>query len=148
MTRMWSGWSKFRDFVSLIASRGLPYEQKVDYILHVYVALLLWKWDLYGSQLTYFSPVSHFYTHWGYILSVDRISAEELRTRAKLKSIRECLQDRWLHWFGHLKRLERVLGAVNVEPSRLVVVFQEGNIEKLWNEVVRSDQKECQQGPS
>ena len=41
-----------------------------------------------------------------------------------------------------------MFGAVNVEPSRLVVVFQEGNIGKLWNEVVRSDQKECQQGPS
>ena len=36
----------------------------------------------------------------------DRISAEELRTRLKLKSMRECLQNRRLQWFGHLETIE------------------------------------------
>ena len=33
----------------------------------------------------------------------DRISAGELRPRLKLKSIRQCLQDRRLEWFGCLE---------------------------------------------
>ena len=40
------------------------------------------------------------------VKSEDRISTEELRTRPKLKSMRECLQDRRLQWFGHLETLE------------------------------------------
>ena len=36
----------------------------------------------------------------------DRISEEELRTRLKLKSRWECLQDRRLQWFGHLERMK------------------------------------------
>ena len=40
------------------------------------------------------------------VKSEDRISTEELRTRLKLKSMRKCLQDRRLQWFGHLERLE------------------------------------------
>ena len=31
------------------------------------------------------------------------IFGEDFRTRLKLKSIREILQDRRLYWFGHLK---------------------------------------------
>ena len=35
-----------------------------------------------------------------------RISAEELRTRLKLKSTGECLQDRRPQKFGHLERID------------------------------------------
>ena len=37
------------------------------------------------------------------VRSEDRVSMEELRTRLKLKSMRECLQDRRLQWFGALE---------------------------------------------
>ena len=44
----------------------------------------------------------------------DRISAEKLRTRLKLNSMREYLHDRRLQWFGHLeKNVIRVLALVN-----------------------------------
>ena len=36
----------------------------------------------------------------------DRISAEELRTRLKLMGTKECLEDRRLHWFGHIEITE------------------------------------------
>ena len=36
----------------------------------------------------------------------NRISAEEFRTRLKLKSMRECLQGRRVKWFCRLKRME------------------------------------------
>lgn len=32
--------------------------------------------------------------------------AEELRTRLKLKTMRQCLQERRLQWFGFLKGME------------------------------------------
>ena len=35
-----------------------------------------------------------------------RISAEELRTKLKLDSIRECLLDKRLKWLGYLERME------------------------------------------
>ena len=37
----------------------------------------------------------------------DSITAEEIRgSRLKLKSMRECLQDRRQQWFAHLKRMQ------------------------------------------
>ena len=36
----------------------------------------------------------------------DRSSVQELMTRLKLKSVRECLQDRRLQWFGQIERME------------------------------------------
>ena len=42
---------------------------------------------------------------WMFIVRpADRISAEELRTRLKLKSMRRYLQDTTLNWFGHLEK--------------------------------------------
>lgn len=35
-----------------------------------------------------------------------KMYAEELRTRLKLKTMRQCLQDRRLQWFGFLKGME------------------------------------------
>ena len=54
----------------------------------------------------------------------DRISAEELRTRLKLKNTRECLQDRRLHWFSHLERMEESAWSSKCRTlKRLVVVY-------------------------
>ena len=41
-----------------------------------------------------------------HVMPDDRIAAEELRTRLKLKSLKNCLQDGRLQWFGHLKRMK------------------------------------------
>ena len=41
-----------------------------------------------------------------YVRSEDRISKEELITRLKLNSMRECLFDRTLQWFGDLEKRE------------------------------------------
>ena len=50
----------------------------------------------------------------------EKISAVEIRSKLKLNSIHECLQDRRLQWFGLLEWIEE-----NVEPSRLVIIFSE-----------------------
>ena len=41
--------------------------------------------------------------------SGDKISSEELRNTLELNSMRECLQDRRLQWFGHLERMEEIV---------------------------------------
>ena len=65
--------------------------------------------------------------------SVDRISVEELRTRLKLNSMREYLQDRTLQWFGLLKKLKGMVDLVNVETSSLGVVTPEDVVGKHGN---------------
>lgn len=66
----------------------------------------------------------------------DRISAEELGTRLKLNSMKKCLQDKRLQWFGHLESMEE---NTNVEPSWLVGVYAEDHLGKheiRYSEVV------------
>ena len=40
------------------------------------------------------------------VIRLDKNDAWMVRTRLKLKSMRECLQERSLQWFGHLERME------------------------------------------
>ena len=66
---------------------------------------------------------------WMYVTAEDKISTEDLKTRLKLKSRGECLQDTRLQWFCYLERMIG-LGLVNVEPSRLAVVSPDHKQEK------------------
>ena len=49
----------------------------------------------------------------------DSISAEELKTRLTLKSIKEGLENWRLQWFNHLQGQGK-LGLVNAEPLNLL----------------------------
>ena len=59
-----------------------------------------------------------------------RISLREHKTRLKLNSTRECLQDRILQSFGHLEKMEENACLVNEEPLGLVVAFSEDDLGK------------------
>ena len=52
----------------------------------------------------------------------ERISAEELKTRLKIGSMRYCLLNRRLQWFGHIERMEESVWSSKY-TSRLLVVF-------------------------
>ena len=69
----------------------------------------------------------------------DRISSEELKTRLKLKSTRECLHGRRLQWFGHLERMEESawFSKCRIFSSSI----HRGRPRKICNEVIRSDLK-------
>ena len=45
-----------------------------------------------------------------------------------------------------LKEWKTVLGLVNIETSRLFVVFLEDNLGRSWNPVIRNDMKESKVG--
>ena len=72
----------------------------------------------------------------------DRIFAEELRTRLKLKSMRKYLQDRKLHCFGHLERMEANASSSKCRTFKVSGSFPIGQPRNTWNEVSRSDLKE------
>ena len=62
----------------------------------------------------------------------DKICIEELRTRFNLNKMRLYLQDRRLQWFFVIwEELKRIIGVVNVEPSRLVVVSHRATLENV-----------------
>ena len=71
----------------------------------------------------------------------DRISAEELRTRLKLKNMREYLWDRKLQWFGHLESMEESAWSSKCRTFKSSGSFLSGQPGKTWNEVIRSDLK-------
>ena len=58
------------------------------------------------------------------VRSKDRISSDKLSNRRKLNNMRECLQDK-LQQFGHLERMQGLLGLANVEFQKLVAVSPE-----------------------
>ena len=61
----------------------------------------------------------------------DMIAAEEPSTILRLKSRRKCFDDKRLQWFDHLeKKWKRVLGLVNAEPFKIVVVYPWYNLGK------------------
>ena len=68
----------------------------------------------------------------------DSISAGELKTRLKSKSVRKCLQDRRLQWYSHLESAwSSKYRTFQVSSSLL-----RGRPRKTQNEVIRNDLKE------
>ena len=75
----------------------------------------------------------------------DRIFTVELKTRLKLKSMRERLQDRRLQWFGHIERIEESAWSSKCRTVYVSGGFLRGRPKEIWNEVIRSGLKESQQ---
>ena len=69
----------------------------------------------------------------------DRTSAGELRSRLKLKKMREFSQDRG---FGHLERTEQNAWSSKCRTFKARGSFPRGRARKTWNEIIRSDLKE------
>ena len=72
----------------------------------------------------------------------DRISATELRIRLISNSMKKCLQDRRLQWFGHLEGMEENAWSRTCRTFKVSGSFLKGQPTKTWNEVFRSDLKE------
>ena len=60
----------------------------------------------------------------------DRIFTVELKTRLKLKSMRERLQDRRLQWFEHIERIEESVWFSKCRTEMLVVASSEDDQRK------------------
>ena len=60
----------------------------------------------------------------------EMISPEELRTRLKLKSVRECLQHRRMEWFGLLERKEESVWSSKGKTFKVSESFPRGRPSK------------------
>ena len=60
----------------------------------------------------------------------NRISAEELRTRLKLKSMSKCLQDRRLQWLVHLEKMEDSVQSTKYRNFKVSRTFPRGSPRK------------------
>ena len=131
ITRIRSRWWKFRDSIPLLASRSLLLEAKSEtwLVKEKYVIRLKRNDAKIGQWMWNVRPG-------------DGISSEELRIRLKLKSMRECYQDRRLQWFGHLGKMQENAGSIKWRTFKGSGSFPRGLPRKTWNEIIKSDLKE------
>lgn len=74
------------------------------------------------------------------VKSEDKISVEELRTRLKLNSVQECLQDKTLPQFGHLEKIgEQHTWSIKCGAFKVSGNFPTAGPNKTWNELISSD---------
>lgn len=68
----------------------------------------------------------------------NRLSAEDLRSGLKPKSLRQCLLDRRPQWFGHLEKMEESAWSSKYSTSKDSASFRR-RPRKTLNEVIKSD---------
>lgn len=78
----------------------------------------------------------------GYSMLEDRSSTEELRTTLKMKSMKQCLQNRRLQWFGYLERTSENARSSKCRTFLVSGSFTRRRLKKTWNVVNKSDPKE------
>ena len=64
-------------------------------------------------------------------IGLRKIFTEKSRTRFKLKSMKESLQNRRMTWFGNLEIMKTVFGLVNLEPFEVSGSFPKGRARKI-----------------
>ena len=99
--------------------------------MHVYVALYYTEVRLGQIKIWLESNVMHVCND----ESEDKIFAENFRTRLRLKSMKECLQDRRLQWFGHLEGMEESACSSKCKTFKVGSIFPRRQTRKTWNEV-------------
>ena len=103
-----SGLSKFRDLVPLLTSRGLPLGEKGKYSACVRSVMLYRSetWIIKEEGVIRLERNDTRKVQWMCnIRTENRILAQELRTRLKLNSMKQYLQDS-RKWSGHVERWE------------------------------------------
>ena len=104
ITRIKSGWSKFRDLVPLLVSRGLPLGANGRLCSAFVRSVMLYKIETAKEKdVIRIKRNDARMARWiCNIRPEDRISAEELTTKLKFDSASECLQDKRLEPIRHL----------------------------------------------
>ena len=93
----------------LLASRGLPLGAKDKLYSACVLSVMLYgneTWPVKEEDVNRLERNDVKMVRWMCkVMAEDKIFAEELRTRLKLKSRREFLQDGRVQWFGYLERM-------------------------------------------
>ena len=144
--RIRSAWNKFRELIPLLTGKSFPLLTKGKVFQACVRSVLLYgseTWPIKEEDLKRLESNDNRMTRWMCGVSLSQhIPSSELRSRLNLRSIRDCIQQRRLEWFGHIKRM-----GDEAWPSRCRNVIVEGVMGKgrpkiTWNEVIRRDLRE------
>ena len=69
----------------------------------------------------------------------DKFSGVTRRNSLQLNTMRECLQNRRLHWFVHLEKLEESSWHSKCQEFQVDGSLAKGQSRKTWSEVIRRD---------
>ena len=146
VTRIRSGWKKFRELLPLLTSRVISLRTKgrvFDACVRSIVLYSSETWAVKTDDLNRLERNDMRMVRWMCNVSLkDRKSSQELRDRCGLESIRLSLQRQRLRWFGHVERLD----VDNwVRKSRDIVVdgkSERGRPRKTWAQVIGKDLEE------
>ena len=72
----------------------------------------------------------------------NRLRSDELRGRLNLESIGRCVQNRRLHWFGHIERMDKSFWVSRCRAVEVSSSVGRGRPKKTWEEVIKMDLRE------
>ena len=143
VSRIRSGWKKFRELLPLLTSRGFSLRTKGHVFEACVRSVVLYgseTWPLKEDDLARLEQNDMRMVHCMCNVTLkDRKSSEELRDHLGLVAIRDCVQRGRLRWFGHVERMNndnwlKKLREIAVEGCR-----GRGRPCKTWKEVVQAD---------
>ena len=126
--------SKFRDLVPLLTSRGLRSgENGILYFARCVMLIGRETWPVKVENVVRLARNDARMVRWMCkVRPEDRIYAEELRARLKLKGVRECLQNRRLQWFDNLEKMEKSAWSCKCRTFKVSSSFPREQPWKTW----------------
>ena len=142
ITRIKSWCCKFRDLVPLLVSRDFHLGAKDRLYSACARSVMLYgseTWPVEDEGVNRQERHDAEMVRWMYVTAEDKISTEDLKTRLKLKSRGECLQDTRLQWFGYLERMDDSAWSSKCRTFKVSGDFPRWQARKTWRKVIRSD---------
>lgn len=143
ITRVRSGWKKFRELLPLLTTRAVSLKVRGELYATCVRSVMLhgsetWPVKTEDSQRLHRNEMSMIRWMCGVTLK-DRFSSEELRARLGIKSILDIMRRSRLSWFGHVERRDGDSWLRKVRNLEIARVSGRGRPRKNWEQVISED---------
>ena len=144
ITRIRSGWKKFRELLPLLTGRMFSHKTKGK-LYSACVSVMLYgseTWPLKEDDINRIARTEKTMIRWMCNVTLrDRVPSDELRTRLGITNIVDMLRRSRLRWFGHVERM-----TADNPASRCKFVVVEGNVgrgrpRKTCSQLIRNDMR-------
>ena len=146
IARVRSGWSKFRELLPLLTSTALPLTTKGRVYQACVRSVMMYgseTWPVRAEDMCCMERNDMRMIRWMCNVSLkDRLRSDELRGRLNLESIGRCVQNRRLHRFGHIERMDKSFWVCRCRAFEVSDSFGRGRPKKTWEEVIKTDLRE------
>ena len=145
ITRIRSGWKKFRELLPLLTGRVFSHKTKGRLYSACVRSVMLYgseTWPLKEDDINRIARTEKSMIRWMCSVSLrDRVPSEELRARLGITSIVDMLRRNRLRWFGHVERM-----AADNPASRCRFAVVDGNVgrgrpRKTWSQLIKKDMR-------